>query len=326
MIKHYVYSLGPTSCIYTEYAAPFSTFSENAIFHVKGSSEGYEAKRISLIDISIFFPNKNGDIFHFHSVHFCFLVFCAFLLRKKTVFTVHTSWDNYNFFHKVMAIICLFMSERNVFVSSASLLSFPNFLRHLLGKKNSVINNSFDVEVFPTPKQKKDQWVVCGRMVKIKRTSSAINFFLNNKSQGDVLKIMGDGPERLEIERRYGKYIDAGVIQILGVVSRETVYNVMLESKYYVSASSVEGLPVTAMEAVSSGCFCFLSNIPAHLVFEDCPAIAFWEPNSDFGEIALKGRIPDFDEDYYSECRDYIRKKFNLGKFVCLYKRIYEGI
>lgn len=323
MINHFVYSLGPTSCIYSDYVRHLEKFSKQKIFYLKGIGDSGHEEHISVWR-SLRVAGFDG-VLHFHSVHFFATLVVASLFRRKTVFTVHTSWSNYSSIHKVMCLICLVFSRAVVFVSEASIDSFPGFVVRYISKKKHVINNAFDCDaVCPSPI--KSGWIVCGRMVPLKNIPSAIDLFLRFKRENEVLTVIGDGPLKESLEWRYEEQVQAGLINFTGALERKEVYANLEGAGVFVSMSSVEGLPISVLEAMAAGCKILLSNIPAHRPFFSCEMVF----NADHVNE------PGFEERFFSSNlltsydfevgRNFVRENYGAELFSSSYLKVYEAL
>lgn len=104
-------------------------------------------------------------------------------------------------------------------------------------------------------------FVYSGGLIERKNQREAIEAFLK-MSQKDkaVLLLLGDGKDRENLERDYGK--------IPSVIFRGKVSNVceyLQASDVYIATSKSEGLPNGVLEAMACGLPVLLSNIPQHL-------------------------------------------------------------
>ncbi|ECX9405129.1 glycosyltransferase family 4 protein, partial [Salmonella enterica] len=138
-------------------------------------------------------------------------------------------------------------------------------------KNVSVIQNGVDINKFhPVSTDKKillrkkygfydveNIYVYCGSLSQRKNVS----FLLEHLSLGknDRFIIIGDGPLFDSCKKSYfidNRYIFTGKIE-----SPLEYYQL---SDFFVSASLSEGLPLALLEAVSAGCFLYVSDIPPH--------------------------------------------------------------
>ena len=81
---------------------------------------------------------------------------------------------------------------------------------------------------------------------------------LKNKAQ---ISIIGEGPERKQLERFIRKKGLAGRVRLLGSVPRERVFEVLIKSDIFVLISNWEGFPYTILEAMSAGLAVIASDV-----------------------------------------------------------------
>jgi glycosyltransferase involved in cell wall biosynthesis len=117
-----------------------------------------------------------------------------------------------------------------------------------------------EIENIKNNKEKKYDLVMVNRLVGYKNTETVIRAVGNNS-----LLIIGDGPEKSNLEKViWENNLQEKITIMLGIGShKELLENVAL-ARVFVSASSVEGFNITALEAASLGLPCLLSDIPAH--------------------------------------------------------------
>lgn len=134
-----------------------------------------------------------------------------------------------------------------------------------------------------------------------------LDAFSENKIQGTLL-IVGDGPLLRPFKDEYG----AKNIIFRGFVSN--VYDILLTSDIFISASKSEGLPLGAIEAMEANLPLVLSNIPQHLELRksEKQSIIFFDNRNVDGVIkAMLTASTDF----------YSRKKTNSNKIYQNYFR-----
>ena len=75
---------------------------------------------------------------------------------------------------------------------------------------------------------------------------------------------LGDGANRASLES-YSKEVNSEIsVKFEGRVSRDVAISYMLEADVLISLSKGEGMPISVLEAIYSGCFTILSDIPPH--------------------------------------------------------------
>lgn len=91
----------------------------------------------------------------------------------------------------------------------------------------------------------------------------AIPIVLKEESKVKFL-IAGDGPEREKLEREAENLNVDDVVQFLGRVPHETMPDLLTEADIYVSTSLYDGTSVSLLEALASGAFPVVTDIPAN--------------------------------------------------------------
>jgi len=76
--------------------------------------------------------------------------------------------------------------------------------------------------------------------------------------------IAGDGPERENLEKEVKELKIDSFVQFLGRIPYEKMPGLLSESDIYVSTSFFDGTSVSLLEAMASGCFPVVSDIPAN--------------------------------------------------------------
>ena len=66
---------------------------------------------------------------------------------------------------------------------------------------------------------------------------------------------------------------------------QEDVISYMKSCNYYISLSCREGLPFTVVEALASGCFCVLSDVPGHKEFKNIDGVTLISTVKDFDKV-----------------------------------------
>ena len=91
----------------------------------------------------------------------------------------------------------------------------------------------------------------------------AIPFVL--KEEPDVrFLIAGEGPEKKNLEREARKLNIEAYVRFLGRLSNEEISSFLAKTDIYVSTSLYDGTSVSLLEAMASGCFPVVSDIPSN--------------------------------------------------------------
>ena len=103
-----------------------------------------------------------------------------------------------------------------------------------------------------------------GRLIAIKDPATVVAAFRRAARPDDQLVMVGDGELRKSLELDVRMFPGVGGIFFTGLVPRDEVHETLHCADVFVSASTVEGLPVAVLEAMACRCLVVLSDIPAH--------------------------------------------------------------
>lgn len=239
--------------------------------------------------------------------------------RRKTIYTLHSTYRNYPFHNKLFSFCASLLAKEVVCVSKTSLKYYPKILKVLRGSHAMYIQNGVDTERIESVvcdsinKEEPFTMVFVARLVALKRHYM---LFEALKSLPNVrLQLIGTGPLEKVLRQ---KISDLGIdnqVDFLGLKTREDVYKILKKSDLYVSSSSYEGLPIGVLEAMGCGTLCLVSDIEQHAeIAEKCPTlqlcpddISQWVQriqcqmklsNSDIAEIKMRNKQSVFN--YFS--------------------------
>ena len=143
----------------------------------------------------------------------------------------------------------------------------------LLGIQTECIQNGIDIELFQ-PLQDQEQsdlrisldlptdkliLITSGSLIKRKSVDTILRGIALSKREDFLLLIIGDGPERENLENRLN---DEKRVRFLGFQNKVHEYLNCADS--ILSASLSEGLPNGIIEAMACELHCILSDIPSH--------------------------------------------------------------
>lgn len=282
--------------------------------------------------------NSSYDLVHAHTVHVGVLfIIVSFIanrkLLKKSVFTVHNSYENYHFRNKILFHFVYMFFNKIIYCSKSSLKSFPNYLNKQT-KKNIVIRNGVDVKGIAKIKSNKYKGnnstfniIVVGRLVKIKQPLKINAAFELLKKKDIKLIFIGEGPLRYKIMQ---KKCDQVVLK--GEMARDDVYRELYNSDLYISMATTEGMPMAVLESMASGLPVILSDIDSHreLVqyLENIDLIPIQS-----NPIYLKDKIQKYINMYSAELqqlgelnRKHVIKNFSIKKMLDNYDRVYNEV
>ena len=235
-------------------------------------------------DKNIFFNHLNDlDIIHSHG-YFPdkYIKFINNNIVKIT--TIHCLFFNdyikeYGFFKgSVGAIMHLYFLKNNHFSKIVGCSkSIEEYLTKFIQKeKLSNINNGVNQNIFK-PLSIEDRilvrkefgfkidesiFIFAGRFIKRKNVSKLIEIFNTQNFDNSKLLLLGEGEEE-DICKEKAK--NNPNILFLGFNNTPEKYYQLAD--FVVSVSSAEGYPMSILEAVSCGCYAYLSDIPSHREF-----------------------------------------------------------
>lgn len=203
------------------------------------------------------------DIVHCHSSGAGFVGRLAVKNKIPTFFTAH-GWGfniGVTWWQKWLAILV----EKYVSKYCEKIICVSDFVKDLGLKykiagdeKFTVIYNGIESEVQKSVKSKvseKIKIIFVGRLAEPKdpliliKACQELPVELKNNV---AINIVGDGPKRKELELFLQKNKIENV-NLSGSLSRERVFDIMVESDIFVLVSKYEGLPMTILEAMSFG-------------------------------------------------------------------------
>ncbi|MDA0123624.1 glycosyltransferase family 4 protein [Vibrio sp. MM46] len=252
-VTHVINKKSPTSMGYNE----FYNYQKEAYKNIK-------IDLLSLCDGSINFLKgiytSNANVFHVHSHQLLFIVYIVKLLsvrnrHSKIIYTVHTSRDNLKGKNYFFYCLNKLFADKVVYCSLSSRSSFGE---KAFNSKSIVIRNGVDISENLTKwsKNRDIDYISVGRLVALKRPMP----FVRELAKMDVnTYIVGEGPLHDDIENLNSKNI-----VLTGLIERKKVYELLKRSNFYVTNSSIEGMPIALLEAIGAGCVPVVSNIPPH--------------------------------------------------------------
>lgn len=200
-------------------------------------------------------------------------VLCKELKKKnvKFVMYVHSAYDKYYNPYKNNVIRILYekvikktMKDSNliIYISKKVEETFHNHFKKAINKNETVIYNGIDNKFFKNIKLKEEhrktiKIVYVGRLSKEKGVDiliDALNFIVNkSKIKSIQLKIVGDGPERNNLETKVIENNLSDFVKFLG--RKRNVIEYLDDADIFVYPSTwEEGFGISVVEAMSRGC------------------------------------------------------------------------
>jgi glycosyltransferase involved in cell wall biosynthesis len=188
-------------------------------------------------------------------------------------------------------------------------------------RESLVINPPVNVNKFQISKQKKDYFVVAGRLMAYKRFDIVIQAF---NQLGLKLKIIGRGPELKRLKK-----MARPNIEFLGRVKDEDLAKYLSQCQAFIFPQE-EDFGIMAIEVMASGTPLIAyrgGDIPEHM--EDKKTGIFFEhqtaneiiqavkkfKNSDYNAVYIKNHVAKFDKEIFkTKIEKYVKKEFEKTK------------
>lgn len=200
-------------------------------------------------------------------------------LRKHSLYTIHSTYSSRDFKYRLSSCICSLMANYANCVSESAYKEYSSFVRRIKKDHLLAIPNGVDIERIqdaiaglPSHSSVADmnKLVCVGRMIPIKNQQFLVKLLKHLPGTELVLIGKEDGKIR-DLAKEEG--VDNRVV-MTGLIPRDEVFRWLNECGIYVSASLVEGLPVSVLEAMYVGLIPVLSPIGPHEeVARDCKLI-----------------------------------------------------
>ena len=219
------------------------------------------------------------DVVHIHNsitgIIFILAIFPFKLgLLKKTVFTIHNSWNVFKTRNQFLNIIVMLFSCKVCTCGKSSQDSLPKIIKFFFNKKIKAITNGFDnrridkvasnnVEVSHFDLNSKVKIVYVGSLTDTKNQIALLKVLNSSNIEAEII-FLGDGVNKQSLIDYSKKVVSSIKISFKGCLPRNTAIEHMLEADVFISLSKGEGLPIAVLEAMYCGCFLILSSIPPH--------------------------------------------------------------
>lgn len=180
-------------------------------------------------------------------------LFAKLFLRSRFVITIHNVTEALLVERLPFLRYVLNYPDKIICVSNAIRQNLAN---SVAADKLEVIPTGFDSRIFKDLKLKrKNQIVAVGYLKWQKDYPCMIEAMVEvfSKFADYRLLIIGDGPQREEIEKKINQFKLAGRVDLLGILPQEEIAKHLNESRLFVMSSLVEGFPKALVEAVACG-------------------------------------------------------------------------
>ena len=284
---------------------------------------------------------KISYIIHLHSMRGSFSTFIAMFLckisKRNTIYTIHSTFTGFKIHNKILTCLNSLFSNYVTCVSKTAYYYFPKIIKKLKRDKIKYIQNSVNTEridnILTGYKSIKNNDFIyfsyIARMVPVKNHKFLINVL--KKCLSNIKFIFIGAEDRNGIIRKYAE--EQGVldkIEFTGLIPREEVYKKIADSDYYISSSTLEGLPVSALEAMYCGKPMILSDIPQHKEIADvCSDVQLLPLDIEIWIKAINKYSLMPEKERYRRglnCKNSAFEFFSLRKMHEKYDEIYEKI
>ena len=277
--------------------------------------------------------NSIKTVYHLHHQKSAFAFFSAvgFLgVKKKTLFTVHSTYSQRDLKYKLSSIFCALNAKKVNCVSFAALKEYSTFVKALKRKSVFAVPNGVDTEridsaIDKTNKRDRNALVCVGRMIPLKNHEFLIKLMTLLTENKLLLIGAEDGGTMRALAEKLGV---ADRVEFAGLIGRDEVFSRISGCAIYLSASKTEGLPVSVLEAGYAGLLPVISDIAPHVeIAGKCKDICvlpldleIWAKN-----VRALSQSPDLFKKGERLSKD-IKENFSLEKMHEKYFSVYEEL
>ncbi len=192
-------------------------------------------------------------------------------IRKHMVYTMKSTFSGYaDKCIRRQCILSALWAKHLTFLSYASYADYPAVIKWMKGKNISVIEHGADrtaiqktdFEVRKGEPRQIFEFIYTARIVPVKNHIFLLDVMEN--VEGIHITLVGE-ENGSAIQREIKKRHLDSKISITGLMSREKVYSLLVNADGYLSPSTVEGMPVSVLEAMHAGLPMILSDIEPHM-------------------------------------------------------------
>lgn len=212
-------------------------------------------------------------VIHMHQVQSGFLAEMAMLgtgFRRKALFTVHSTFSGYKLHNKFLSFVNTLFAQQITCVSNASFWDYPKIIRRIKGQRIRALQNGVDTEridsilnVMKPVAHEFVRFIYVARLIPLKNHGFLVDV-LKECSPCVHFVFVGMEDKKGSIREKAEKLGISDRITFTGLISRNEVFQQLQDADYYISSSTLEGLPVSVLEAMYCGLPCVLSDIPQH--------------------------------------------------------------
>lgn len=280
-----------------------------------------------------------GDSVVYHMHHqksaLTFLMATMFLgIRKHALYTVHSTFSGRDIKYRISSCICALTVRYANCVSRAAYQEYASIVKRIKRHHFVAIPNGVDVAridgiIERDVVQKERKTLICvGRMIPLKNHPFLIRLMKLLPEYRLILVGAEDKEEKIrDLAKKEG--IDDRV-EFKGMIPRDDVFKELGLAAIYVSASRVEGLPVSVLEAMSVGLIPIISDIMPHKeIAEQCAEVRVLPLNEAIWADTIS-RINELtDKEFFDiteKIKSSVQEQFSLDKMHEQYYAIYQEL
>ncbi len=315
-----------------EEAQTYNEFYENIDIKTHYGNWGSNFVKAAL-DIRKIIKKEKIDIVHYYFNYENLTIMLLKTLCPKVRFIrSFVGYIHLSSFRKRLLKLALQRTENFVYISNYIKEKYESEYPLIKNKNSTIIYNCpINVSEIDISIEKKDKIVYVGGLNKSKNVfilAKAMDLAVNKYNRKEVvLNIIGDGPDRRELE----KFIDKNKLEkniILHGYSKE-VPKWLERCKIYVHPANNEGFGISIVEAMYMKCPCIVSNMsaPKEIVNKDCGFILPYDNPEIWAEKLIylndnKEIREEFGENAYKRAKEM----FSREKFINAHDQMYEYI
>ena len=276
-------------------------------------------------------------VYHMHHQKSALLFLAATVglgIRRHTLYTVHSTFGSRNLKYKISSCLCSLWAKQANCVSNAAFQEYAPWVRKIKKESFQAIPNGVDVDRIDEVLENTDiqhhrKTLVCvGRMIPLKNHVFLLDI-MKELPNFKLLLIGAEDPAG-QIRKRVEELEIADRVFFEGLIPRNDVFKKLCEASVYVSSSTVEGLPVSVLEAMRSGLVPIVSDIMPHCEIADCCEEMYVLPLEkeiwvntirNLSELSQN----EFDEKSYA-VRESVKKNFSLENMHKRYIEVYNDL
>ena len=235
---------------------------------------GVESCMVELKDIrKVFSLDKKETVIHGHHVKsMAIFLFFNMFFGFKNIYTVHGSYLYLSKINKRLFNFVICNTNYIAFVNTTLYDQLPNKIKKKISDKYQIIFNGVEdqyefeeIDVLKKYNLDKNKTYVFhpARFVEEKNHLNVIKGFnLAAKTDDNlVLLLAGEGKLRPEIEAKITELNLEDKVLLIGLISKDEVFNFYKLAEVFIMPSISEGLNVSFLEALSMNCKIIVSNI-----------------------------------------------------------------